>query len=103
MYMATRTANINVRVDPELKDQAAEILHELGITESSAITMFYKQIILNKGLPFSLTLPSSILDESRMSTEELNRELDKGYQEYLDGKGRPVEQTFAELRNELKL
>ena len=101
--MAIRTANINVRVDPELKRQVNTILTELGITESSAITMFYRQIILNKGIPFSLILPSTIVDENKISTEDLNRELDKGYQEYLDGKGQSMEQAFSELRDELKL
>ena len=61
--MAQKTATLNVRMDPEIKEQAEEILTTLGLSSSAAIQLFYKQIILNKGLPFSLVVPEENLDE----------------------------------------
>ena len=47
-------ANVNVRIDPKIKKEAEDILYSLGITPSSAINMFYHQVIINNGIPFEL-------------------------------------------------
>ena len=47
-----KSANLYVRIEPELKEQAESILGALGIPASNAITMFYKQIVLQLGMPF---------------------------------------------------
>ena len=46
-----KTANLYARIEPEVKDQAESILEALGVPVSNAISMFYKQIILQRGLP----------------------------------------------------
>ena len=46
-----RTANVFARVEPELKEQAEDILQQLGIPMSNAVGMFLKQIVLQKGIP----------------------------------------------------
>ena len=53
------TSAVYARIDTNLKDNAESILSQLGISPSSAIQMLYSQIILKKGLPFELKLPSS--------------------------------------------
>lgn len=53
-----KTAIINARVKPELKGDVEQILSKLGITTTQAITMFFEQIKLNRGIPFSLQLPN---------------------------------------------
>ena len=56
----------------------------LGIPVSTAINMFYKQIILNNGLPFKAQLPSKEpLNISEMTEEQCNEEMDKAYQSFL--------------------
>lgn len=52
-----KTAGIFVRINPEVKEQAENILSELGVSASGAINMFYRQIILQRGLPFELKIP----------------------------------------------
>mgnify|MGYP000153938335 FL=1 len=37
-----KTANLYVRIEPDVKEQAETILSALGIPASNAITMFYK-------------------------------------------------------------
>ena len=47
-----KTANLYARIEPDVKEEAEQILSSLGISVSNAINMFYKQIILQKGIPF---------------------------------------------------
>ena len=53
-----KTAIINARIKPELKGDVEQILSKLGITTSQAITMFFEQIRMNKGIPFRLEIPN---------------------------------------------
>ena len=46
--MATRSANVNVRVEPDIKEQAEAILEKLGVSTSAFINMTYRQVILHK-------------------------------------------------------
>ena len=54
-----KSANLYARIEPEIKEQAEKILSTLGIPASNAINMFYKQIILQRGLPFEVKIPSA--------------------------------------------
>ena len=45
-------AVLQVRVDDELKNQAAEILDAVGIDLSTAVRMFLRKVILERGIPF---------------------------------------------------
>ena len=68
--MATKSANLYVRIEPEVKEKAESILSALGIPASSAINMFYKQIKIPSARP---------VDISTLSEVEFNEELKKGY------------------------
>lgn len=95
-----KSANLYARIEPEIKEQAEAILNALGIPASNAITMFYKQVILQRGLPFAVKLPESPLDLSRMTAEQLDTELEKGYTQMLEGQTIPAKQVFDQLRGE---
>lgn len=92
-----KTANLYARIEPEIKEQAETILTALGIPASNAITMFYKQIILQGGLPFEVKLPAAPLDFSVLSKEEQNKELEKGYNAILEGNTIEAEKAFDDL------
>ena len=49
-------ANINVRIDNETKKQAEEVFTNLGLTASTAINLFYKQVIRTGSIPFELKI-----------------------------------------------
>ena len=53
-----RTANVFVRVEPEVKEQAEQVLDRLGIPMSNAVGMFLRQIVLQRGIPFEMKLPA---------------------------------------------
>jgi DNA-damage-inducible protein J len=56
---AAKTGMIRARVSPELKAEAEGILAEIGLSSSDAIRMFYKQVTLQKGLPFAARIPNA--------------------------------------------
>lgn len=95
-----KSANLYARIEPDVKEQAERILSALGIPASNAIAMFYKQIILNNGLPFEVKLPDHPLDISRMTAAQLDAELEKGYGDIQAGRTVPVERAFADIRQE---
>jgi DNA-damage-inducible protein J len=74
MIMA-KTAVISARIDPELKHDAEQIFRELGLTTSQAITLFYKQVDLQRGLPFSVKIPNE-LTEKALEDARARRNLD---------------------------
>ena len=99
--MAVKTANLYARIEPEVKEQAENILATLGIPASNAINMFYKQIILRRGLPFEVTIPESkVIDMRNLSDEEMNEELEKGYADMLTGRTKAAKEVFADIRKD---
>ena len=50
---------VRARVEPELKRQAEQIFSELGLTATEAITLFYRQVTLHRGLPFDVRIPNA--------------------------------------------
>ncbi|MDD7517220.1 type II toxin-antitoxin system RelB/DinJ family antitoxin [Ruminococcus flavefaciens] len=101
--MAAKSANLYARIEPEVKEQAEEILSSLGIPASNAINMFYKQIILQRGLPFEVKLPAAKpVSISDLTEEEFNTELEKGYSDMLEGRTEPVKKAFADIRRSKK-
>lgn len=53
-----KNASINVRIDEGTKSKAQSILKVLNIPMSEAISMFFRQIVLNRGIPFELKIPN---------------------------------------------
>ena len=99
--MAAKSANLYARIEPDVKEQAESILSTLGIPASNAINMFYKQIILNRGLPFEVKIPKSKpLNVANLSVNELNAELEKGYADMASGKIKPARQAFEDIRKD---
>ncbi len=99
-----KTANLYARIEPEVKEQAEFILSSLGIPVSCAINMFYKQIILQQGLPFEAKLPvHQPLFMDALTEEQFNTEIEKGFAAMREGRTVPAEQAFADMNKELLL
>lgn len=102
--MAAKSANLYARIEPDVKEQAEKILSALGIPASNAINMFYKQIILQRGLPFEVKIPSSRpVDMSALSEAELDAELEKGYADMKAGRTRAASDVFADISKDYHL
>ena len=55
-----KTETIRARVEPTLKEGAEGIFKKLGLSSTEAITLFYRQVILRRGLPFNVELPNEV-------------------------------------------
>ncbi|WP_305117501.1 type II toxin-antitoxin system RelB/DinJ family antitoxin [Acutalibacter muris] len=49
-------ANLTIRIEPELKAQAAALFKSLGMDLSTATGIFYRQALRYHGLPFEVRL-----------------------------------------------
>ena len=81
--MATTKSNVNVKIESDVKELAIFFLAKMGIDQTTAIDMFYRQIIAEKRLPFqpalSLTLDEQILEaalNSKPKTLRLRTDMD---------------------------
>ncbi|MBW2163699.1 MAG: type II toxin-antitoxin system RelB/DinJ family antitoxin, partial [Deltaproteobacteria bacterium] len=54
---------------PRLKDEAERVFRELGLSTTQAITIFYRQVELRKGLPFEVTIPNEITRQTFEDTD----------------------------------
>ncbi|MBF0555947.1 MAG: type II toxin-antitoxin system RelB/DinJ family antitoxin [Nitrospirae bacterium] len=64
-----KTAMIRARTEPALKKEAEGIFKELGISNSEAINLFYRQVALRKGLPFEVKIPNKTTLETFKKTD----------------------------------
>ena len=95
------TSAVYARIDTNLKESAEGILQQLGISPSSAIQMLYSQIVLRKGIPFDLRLPSSKpLAVGAMTREQLDAELQKGVDSIRAGRVYSADEVDAALAKE---
>ncbi len=95
--MATKTANVTARVQPDIKQQAEQVLERLGVPVSVLIDTLYRQIIMTGGIPYSLTVPTLPAEDS-MTREEFDEMLQKGLTQAKAGHGRNVRDVFAEYQ-----
>lgn len=96
---ATRTANIYTRVDPETKEQAEIILTQLGIPMSHAIGMFLKQVVIQRGIPFEMKLPSTgPIAIGGLTKEQFDAELQLGMEDIAAGRVISADAAEAEIR-----
>ena len=95
------TSAIYARIDSNLKESAESILQQLGISPSSAIQMLYSQIVLTRGLPLDLRLPSRKPTAiGGMSREEVDAELMKGMDSLKSGRAYTADEVDVELKRE---
>lgn len=95
--MAAKTANVNSRMQSDIKQQAERILERLGIPRSVAIDMYYRQIIAHNGIPFSVTLPAAVPARDEMTNAEFNRMMATGLQQAKDDDSFNVDEVFKDL------
>lgn len=76
-------ANVNVRIDSEVKSKAEAVFASLGITPTAAINMFYNQVIRTSSIPFELKadIPNKTTKDAIKEVEEMEKhpEKYKGY------------------------
>lgn len=95
--MATKSANVTARVQPEIKRQAEAILDRIGLPVSVLIDTLYRQIIMTGSVPFSLSIPKLPTRDS-LTDAQFNAMMEKGYNQAKSGEGLPIDEAFAKIR-----
>ena len=100
--MAAKTANVMARVEPSVKEQAEEIMEMLGIPVSVVINTLYKQIIMTRSIPFSLSVPPVPVARDEMDEAAFQAMMERGLREAKADKSRAASDVFADLKREMQ-
>jgi addiction module RelB/DinJ family antitoxin len=101
VIVVQRTSSVFARVEPEIKEQAEQVLNQLGIPMSNAIGLFLRQIIMQRGIPFDMKLPTRTpVAIGAMNAEELNAELEKGYASSVAGRTRSLDDVVLDMQRD---
>lgn len=92
--MATKSANVTARVQPEIKQQAEVVLEKIGLPVSD---ISYREIIMTGGVPYSLTVPNLPTRDS-MTNANFNAMMEKGYHQAKTGEGISADEAFEKIR-----
>ena len=99
--MATKTANVTVRIQPNIKEQAEAILERLGIPVSVFIDMTYRQVIMRDGVPFSLDIPDKLATRDSITQAEFNTMMQTGLAQAKRNDSLSVDEAFNQLKVEI--
>lgn len=95
------TSAVYARIDTDLKKGAEEILAQLGISPSTAISMYYSQIMMKKGIPFNVQVSyPKPLALGSMTREQIDAELQKGIDSIKAGRVYTADEVEAMLKKE---
>ena len=97
-----KTTSVHVRIKEDTKKQAEAILGELGISRAVAIEMFYRQIILNKGIPFEVAIPNASRSREELTKEEFDKMMKVAIKQVEEDQTTPVEEVFEDLYQGVK-
>jgi len=98
----SRTANVVTRVEPEIKKQAEAVLLQLGISMSTAMTIYLRQIALQRKIPFEMALPAAQpIALGALSDKDFNALMEKSAQSYALGQCTDIAEFKGELKKEL--
>lgn len=91
MISVANDTNFTMRVDSTLKSQTEDVLNELGLSMSGAVTMFFKQIVREQAVPLNLSL--------RPRHADVYSELLEAQTERLNGsRGRNARDVLADMK-----
>ena len=102
-----KTATLNLRVNPTVKERAEKVLSQLGVPMSTATVPWEVlenagtiEISLTGGIPFSVSLPKApvSIHADAMTTEEIHQKLEKGYNDIAAGRVQNAAEAFAKFR-----
>ena len=100
--MASKTANVMARVEPQVKEQAEEIMDMLGIPVSVVINTLYKQIIMTRSIPFSLSVPKVPVARDELDDAAFSAMMECGLKEAKADQSRLASDVFADLKREIQ-
>jgi DNA-damage-inducible protein J len=72
LTLESKSADVRARIEPDLKEQAQQVLAINGLSLSDAVRLFLRQVVIQGGIPFDIRIPNDTtrkaLEESRSMT-----------------------------------
>jgi len=65
----TKTSTVRARIEPGLKQDVEELFKKIGLSTTEAINLFYRQVKLRNGLPFSVVIPNKTTEKVFKDTD----------------------------------
>ena len=95
-----KTVTLNLRVNPVIKQQAEQVLRQLGIPMSTAIDMYLRQITLKGGIPFPVNISAApqAQNADAMTDSELHAAIAEGLRDTENGSYREASDAFRSFR-----
>ena len=78
------TTMIHVRINEQIKKEAAETLEDMGLSISDAVRVFLKRVVADKQLPFELKVPNAITRRAMEEADEILQSKNVRYQNASD-------------------
>ena len=97
-----KTTTMNLRVNPTVKQQAEDVLKQLGVPMATAVDMFLRQIALTGSIPFAIALPKApdSVDADNMTASQLREAIQAGLDDAEFGNMQDAGAAFARFRKQ---
>lgn len=99
--MATKSTSVLVRLEPQVKEDAEAVFDQMGLSMSTAINIFLKQVIRTNKIPFEISAVMSPKAVEDMSPDELSVGLEESMEQMRAGKVVPFEEAMDTVRRSL--
>ena len=95
-----KTGTLNLRVNPVVKQQAEDVLRQLGIPMATAVDIYLRQISLTGSIPFPITLPKAppTINTDGMAVDEIRAMLQDGYEDMKNGHVQDAATAFDKFK-----
>ena len=95
--MAPQTTQVTFRTEESLKKEAEILFNRMGLNMSTALNVFLRQAVVEQAIPFK-PRAKTLLDFSKLTEEEKNAEIQKGYDEMKAGNVITSEELMQNLQ-----
>ena len=97
-----KTTTMNLRVNPAVKQQAEDVLKQLGVPMATAVDMFLRQIALTGSIPFAIALPKvpDSVNVDKMTAQQIRSAIQAGLEDAEAGNIQDASAAFARFRKQ---
>ena len=100
VIIVEKTVTMNLRVNPSVKQQAEDVLKQLGIPMATAIDMYLRQISMRGGIPFSVTVTNAPtqINADEMDKRTIHAVIAEGLSDLENDRVQDAHSAFAAFR-----
>ena len=97
-----KTITMNLRVNPVVKQEAEDVLKQLGVPMATAVDMFLRQIALTGSIPFAIALPKApdSVNADKMTAQQLRSAIQAGLEDAEAGSVQDASAAFSQFKKQ---